>query len=223
MKRPAYLYLQCKLSNHENITHEMSQYCWTRIFCPPKITRYTVLVHACTLVYCLLLFPTLVVTTCLYSLHCCMGPEQWEGSTLPNVYLVPSHFLKYYRLERQHWWPVGLWNDIFGYICTVCRTSIYSTNALFWSAFDKDVETQPSQSLAWIIEETYLNHSIGHRFYKQNYRVDEGYCETEPIMRQLFKTRVLQLFLIMHSNSTTYLLFFQEIWSCMLVLTEIPQ
>ncbi len=30
-------------SNHENITHEMSQYCWT--FCPPKITRYTVVVN----------------------------------------------------------------------------------------------------------------------------------------------------------------------------------
>ncbi len=32
-------------SNHQNITHEMSQYNYIakpRIFCPPKITRYTV-------------------------------------------------------------------------------------------------------------------------------------------------------------------------------------
>ena len=32
----AYLYLQCKLSNHENITHEMSQYCWTTNILSPE-------------------------------------------------------------------------------------------------------------------------------------------------------------------------------------------
>ena len=46
----------------------------------------------------------------------------------------------------------------------------------------------------------------------------------EPIMRQLFKTGVLQLFCLQLINSTTTLVFFlKEIWSCMLVLTEIPQ
>ena len=30
-------------SNHENITHEMSQYCWTTKIFPPEITRYMVI------------------------------------------------------------------------------------------------------------------------------------------------------------------------------------
>ncbi len=61
----------------------------------------------------------LVVTTCL--LHCCMGPgavrRVQTAKCLSGSFTIPQT-----KENALHWAStVGLWNDIFGYICTLCR------------------------------------------------------------------------------------------------------